>query len=185
MGKDRVNNGTQQTRMDQYTAQNPGPSLQKDPPATSEKGTEPTEAQILAAIESSSRATQTQIAAITVDVNLLRADLRAVVERSMATEQKVTCMQSEVDILKASVTTFEAQTHKQEARVLGKWGSGLAFEWGLQQCGESVNPPSIVSLFVGGKCVCGLDDWREVAECSPDRTLAIEWERQLFPTSGH
>ncbi|KAJ1143452.1 hypothetical protein NDU88_009761 [Pleurodeles waltl] len=42
----------------------------------SEKGAEPTGAQILAAIESSSRATQTKIAAIAVDVNLLRADLR-------------------------------------------------------------------------------------------------------------
>ncbi|KAJ1100111.1 hypothetical protein NDU88_005200 [Pleurodeles waltl] len=76
MGKDRANKGTQQTRMDQYTAQNAGASLQKDPPGPSEKGAEPTGAQILAAIESSSRATQTQIAAIAVDVNLLRADLR-------------------------------------------------------------------------------------------------------------
>ncbi|KAJ1161559.1 hypothetical protein NDU88_002043 [Pleurodeles waltl] len=42
MGKDRANKGTQQTRMDQYTAENVGVSLQKDPPATSEKGTEPT-----------------------------------------------------------------------------------------------------------------------------------------------
>ncbi|KAJ1185905.1 hypothetical protein NDU88_002691 [Pleurodeles waltl] len=32
MGKDRANKGTQQTRMDQYTAQSAGASLQKDPP---------------------------------------------------------------------------------------------------------------------------------------------------------
>ncbi|KAJ1140535.1 hypothetical protein NDU88_006885 [Pleurodeles waltl] len=76
MGKDRANKGTQQTRMDQYTAQNARASLQKDPPGPSEKGAEPTGAQILAVIESSSQATQTQIAAIAVDVNLLRADLR-------------------------------------------------------------------------------------------------------------
>ncbi|KAJ1099473.1 hypothetical protein NDU88_004574 [Pleurodeles waltl] len=78
MGKDRANKGTQQTRMDQYTAQNPGANVQSESPATSEKGAEHTGAQILAAIESSSQATQAQIAAIEVDVNLLRADLRVV-----------------------------------------------------------------------------------------------------------
>ncbi|KAJ1118456.1 hypothetical protein NDU88_006647 [Pleurodeles waltl] len=110
MGKDRANKGTQQTEMDQYTAQNAGASLQRDPPATSEKGAEPT-------IETSSRATQTQIAVIAVDVNLMRADLKVVAERSVSTEQKVTCMQPDVDILKASVATLEAQIRKLEARV--------------------------------------------------------------------
>ncbi|KAJ1109125.1 hypothetical protein NDU88_006490 [Pleurodeles waltl] len=78
MGKDRANKGTQQTRMDQYTAQSSGASLQKDPPGSLEKGAEPAGAQILAAIESSRHAMQTQIAAIAVDFNLLRADLRVV-----------------------------------------------------------------------------------------------------------
>ncbi|KAJ1198306.1 hypothetical protein NDU88_002148 [Pleurodeles waltl] len=90
MGKDRANKGTQQTQMDQYTAQSAGASLQKDPPGPSEKGAEPTGAQILANIESSSRPTQTQITSIAADVNLLRANLRVVAERSVATEQKVT-----------------------------------------------------------------------------------------------
>ncbi|KAJ1123021.1 hypothetical protein NDU88_001494 [Pleurodeles waltl] len=72
---------------------------------------------ILAAIESSSWAMQAQIAAIAVDVNLLRADLRVVAERSVDTEQKVTCVQSDVDILKTLVATLEAQTRKLEARV--------------------------------------------------------------------
>ncbi|KAJ1152068.1 hypothetical protein NDU88_004846 [Pleurodeles waltl] len=115
MGNDRVNKGTQQTRMDQYTAQNAGASLQKDPPATLEKGTEPTGAQILAAIESSSRATQIHIEAIAVDAKLLRADLRTVAEHSVATEQKVTCMQSEVDINRFSSDhaplLLECETH--------------------------------------------------------------------------
>ncbi|KAJ1138945.1 hypothetical protein NDU88_005324 [Pleurodeles waltl] len=114
MGKDRANKGTQQTRMDQYTAQSAGASLQKDPPGPLEKGAEPTGVQILAAIESSSRAAQTQIAAIAVDVNLLRDDLRVVVEQSVATEQKVTCMQSDVDTLKASVAIPKAKTRKLE-----------------------------------------------------------------------
>ncbi|KAJ1169681.1 hypothetical protein NDU88_001572 [Pleurodeles waltl] len=88
MGKDRADKGTQQKRVDQYTAQNAGASLQKDPPGPWEKGAEPTGVQILAAIESSSRATQTQIATIAVDVNLLRADLRVVAERSVALSKK-------------------------------------------------------------------------------------------------
>ncbi|KAJ1215199.1 hypothetical protein NDU88_002808 [Pleurodeles waltl] len=60
---------------------------------------------------------QTQIAAIVVDVNLLRTDLRVVAERSVATEKQVTCMQSEMDTLKASVAILEAKTHKLEAAV--------------------------------------------------------------------
>ncbi|KAJ1207839.1 hypothetical protein NDU88_003229 [Pleurodeles waltl] len=107
MGKDRANKGTQQTRVDQYTAQNPGANPQRESPATSAKGAEPTLAQILAAIKSSSRATQAQIAAIAVDVNPLIAGLRVVAERSVATEQKVTCVQSDMDIFKASEAFLE------------------------------------------------------------------------------
>ncbi|KAJ1124717.1 hypothetical protein NDU88_003166 [Pleurodeles waltl] len=104
MGKDRTHKGKQQTQMDQYTAQSSGASLQKDPPGPLEKGAEPTGVQILAAIESSRHAMQTQIAAIAVDVNLLRADLRVEAERSVATEKQVMCLQSEMETLKASVT---------------------------------------------------------------------------------
>ncbi|KAJ1146662.1 hypothetical protein NDU88_012926 [Pleurodeles waltl] len=60
---------------------------------------------------------QTQIAAIAFDVNLLRADLRVVAERSVATEKQVTCLQSEMDMLKASVAILETKTPKLEARV--------------------------------------------------------------------
>ncbi|KAJ1114732.1 hypothetical protein NDU88_002963 [Pleurodeles waltl] len=109
--------GTQQTHMDQYTVQGPGASLQKDPTSPSEKSAEPTGAQILAAIESSRHAMQTQISAIAVDVNLLRTDLRVVAELSVATEKQVTCLQSGMDTLKSSVDVLEAQTHKLEARV--------------------------------------------------------------------
>ncbi|KAJ1162531.1 hypothetical protein NDU88_002999 [Pleurodeles waltl] len=117
MGKDRTNKGTQQILVDQYTAQSSGASLQKDPPGPLEKGAEPTGAQILAATESTRHAMQTQIAAIAVDVNLLRADLRVVAERSVATEKQVTCLQSDMDTLKASVAILKAKTHKLEARV--------------------------------------------------------------------
>ncbi|KAJ1184760.1 hypothetical protein NDU88_001563 [Pleurodeles waltl] len=116
MGKDRAKRGTQQTQMDQYTAQNSGASLQKDPPGPMEKGAESTGAQILAPIESSRHEMQTQTAAIEVDVPLLRADLRVVEERSVATEQKVTCLQFDVDTLKASVAILEVKTCTLEAR---------------------------------------------------------------------
>ncbi|KAJ1144720.1 hypothetical protein NDU88_011017 [Pleurodeles waltl] len=117
MGKHRANKGTQQTRIDQYTAQSAGVSLHKDSPGTLEKGAEPTGAKILAAMKSSSRATQTQIVAIAVNVNLLRADLRVVAERSVATEQQVTCMQSDVDTLKALMAILKAKMRKLEPRV--------------------------------------------------------------------
>ncbi|KAJ1152155.1 hypothetical protein NDU88_004932 [Pleurodeles waltl] len=117
MGKDRTNKGMQQTQMDQYTAQSSGANLQKDPPGPLEKGVEPTGVQILGAIESLRHAMQTQIAAIAVDVNLLRADLRVVAERSVATEKQVTCLQSDIDTLKTSVIILQAKTDKLEARV--------------------------------------------------------------------
>ncbi|KAJ1145717.1 hypothetical protein NDU88_012002 [Pleurodeles waltl] len=114
---DRTHKGTKQTRMDQYKAQSSGASLQKDPPNPLEKGAEPTGAQILAAIEYSWHAMQTQIAAIAVDVNLLRANLRVVAEHSVATEKQMTCLQSQMDTLKASVAILEAKTHKLETKV--------------------------------------------------------------------
>ncbi|KAJ1177065.1 hypothetical protein NDU88_002329 [Pleurodeles waltl] len=101
MGKDRSSKGVQQTRMDQYTAQNAGGSLQKDSSGPTEKGAEPTGAQILAAFEASGQAVQTVIAAMAVNVNLLRADLRVVAERSVATEQ-----QRQVDNSDASEFNF-------------------------------------------------------------------------------
>ncbi|KAJ1217773.1 hypothetical protein NDU88_005363 [Pleurodeles waltl] len=60
---------------------------------------------------------QTQIAAIAVDVNLLRADLRVVAKRSVATEQQVTRMPSDMDTLKASVAILKAKTRELEAQV--------------------------------------------------------------------
>ncbi|KAJ1187278.1 hypothetical protein NDU88_004056 [Pleurodeles waltl] len=144
----------QQTRMDQYTAQSSGASVQKDPPGPLEKGAEPTGAQILAAIESSRHAMQTQIAAIAVDVNLLRAALRVVAERSVATEKHVTCLQSDMDTLKALVAILEAKTHKLEVRV--------------KDCVCGPDNWRVVG----------------VSERSPDLNLAIEQERRLLPTSG-
>ncbi|KAJ1081429.1 hypothetical protein NDU88_001611 [Pleurodeles waltl] len=90
---------------------------QKDPPSPLEKGAEPNGAQILAAMGSSRYAMQTPIAPMAVDVNLLRADLRVVAERSVSTEKQVKCLQSEMDTLKASVAILEAKPHKLEARV--------------------------------------------------------------------
>ncbi|KAJ1193679.1 hypothetical protein NDU88_002975 [Pleurodeles waltl] len=117
--------------MDQYTAQSSGATLQKDPPDPLEKGAESTVAQILAAIESLQHAMQTQIAAIVVDVNLLRADLRVVVESSVATEKQVTCLQSDMDMLKDSVAILKAKTHKLEARVNSHLRELYASPWSV------------------------------------------------------
>ncbi|KAJ1199803.1 hypothetical protein NDU88_003635 [Pleurodeles waltl] len=97
MGKDKVGKGAPQSRMDQYTEQTMGGSLQQEPPGPLNKGSEPTGTQILAAVEASGQAVKSQIAAMAVDVNLLRADLRVVAERSVATEQQVTSMQADID----------------------------------------------------------------------------------------
>ncbi|KAJ1154069.1 hypothetical protein NDU88_006826 [Pleurodeles waltl] len=116
MDKDRSHKGAQQTRMDQYTTQSTGGSLQKDSPSPTGKGDEPTGAQIFAAIEASRQAVQTQIAAMVVDVNLLRAEWRVVAERWVAPEQQVTCLQIDIDTLKATVAILETKTHKLEER---------------------------------------------------------------------
>ncbi|KAJ1181713.1 hypothetical protein NDU88_006915 [Pleurodeles waltl] len=115
MGKNRSKKGAQQTRMDQYTAQRAGESLQKASRPT-DKGGKPTGAQILAAIEASGQVVQKQIATMTVDVNLLRADLWVMAERLVATEQQVTCIQTDTDMLKATVAILEAKTRKLEGQ---------------------------------------------------------------------
>ncbi|KAJ1129426.1 hypothetical protein NDU88_007796 [Pleurodeles waltl] len=74
------------------------------------KESETTSTQILAAIEASGQAVKSQIAAMAVDVNLLRADLRVVAERSVVTEQQVTSMQTDIDALKTSVAAVEVKT---------------------------------------------------------------------------
>ncbi|KAJ1154854.1 hypothetical protein NDU88_007597 [Pleurodeles waltl] len=107
MGKDKAGKGTQQTRMDQYTAQTLGGTLPQEPPGPLNKASEPTDVQIMAAIEASGQAVKSQIAAMAVDVNLLRADLRVVAERSVATEQQVTSMQTDIETLKTSVAALE------------------------------------------------------------------------------
>ncbi|KAJ1217514.1 hypothetical protein NDU88_005108 [Pleurodeles waltl] len=173
--------------MDRYTVQNAGVSLPKDPPGPPERGAEPTGAQILAAIESSSRMTQTQIVAIAVDVNLLRADLRVVAERSLATEQKVTCMQSDVVTLKASVAILEAQTRKLEACVEDAEGSVGLF--GAERWDRNAGIPAGES----GRRLRGAEEVRTAARRSTrchragrgsrvivrsDGTLSLERRRQ-------
>ncbi|KAJ1125986.1 hypothetical protein NDU88_004399 [Pleurodeles waltl] len=131
-----MHRGTQQTRIDQYTAQSSGASLQKDPPSPLEKGTEPTGAQILAPLS------QTQIVAISVDVNLLRADLRVVAERSVATEKQVMCLQSEMDTLKASVAILEAKM-LPEAPLSAVFVVESAWDW-LERNNVVGTPDSLV-----------------------------------------
>ncbi|KAJ1157746.1 hypothetical protein NDU88_010446 [Pleurodeles waltl] len=125
MCKDKTGKGTQQTRMDQYTVQTLGGTLPQEPPGPLNKGSEPTGAQALAAIEASGKAVKSQSTAMAVDVNLLRADLRVVAERSVATEQQVTSMQIGIDTLKISVAALEVKTRKMELRVEDAEGRAL------------------------------------------------------------
>ncbi|KAJ1216501.1 hypothetical protein NDU88_004102 [Pleurodeles waltl] len=114
MGKERTAKGAQQTRMDQFTAQRVGGGSQREPNGPTEKACEPTGAEILGAIEASGQVVQAQIAAMAMDVNLLRADLRVVVERSVATEQQMNGIQTDIDDLKATVAALEAKTRRLE-----------------------------------------------------------------------
>ncbi|KAJ1199876.1 hypothetical protein NDU88_003708 [Pleurodeles waltl] len=86
MGKDRTAKGVQQTSMDQFTELNTGGGLQPEPSEPSGGAGEPSGTQILVAIEAYGQAVQEQISAMAVDINLLRTDLRAVVEKSVAAE---------------------------------------------------------------------------------------------------
>ncbi|KAJ1114771.1 hypothetical protein NDU88_003002 [Pleurodeles waltl] len=78
---------------------------------------EPSWAQILVAFEASGQVVQGQNAAIAVYVILLRTDLRAATERSVATEKQVSIMQTNLDALKVTVATLVAKTRKLEMRV--------------------------------------------------------------------
>ncbi|KAJ1186070.1 hypothetical protein NDU88_002855 [Pleurodeles waltl] len=109
MGKDKARKGTQQTRMDQYTAQTIGGSLSQEPLCPLSKGSEPTGMQILAAIEASGQAVKSQIAAM--------SDLRVVAECSVATEQHVTSMRADIDNLKTPVAALEVKMRRLELRV--------------------------------------------------------------------
>ncbi|KAJ1104685.1 hypothetical protein NDU88_002094 [Pleurodeles waltl] len=112
IGKDTAAKGDQQ-----FTAQHAGGGSQCEtsgPPGTV---WESSGAQILMAIEASGQAVQAQIAAIAVNVNLLRTDLRAVGERSVATEKQVNTMQTDLDALKDTVATLEAKTCNLKMRM--------------------------------------------------------------------
>ncbi|KAJ1112214.1 hypothetical protein NDU88_000482 [Pleurodeles waltl] len=100
--------GAQQTKMDQLTAPDTGGDPQPKLGGLS-GACEPSGAQIMAVIETSGQAVQAQIAAIAVDVNPLKTDLRAVAESSVATEHHL-------DVLKATVATLKAKARMLEAR---------------------------------------------------------------------
>ncbi|KAJ1157953.1 hypothetical protein NDU88_010649 [Pleurodeles waltl] len=94
--------------MDQFTAQHPGGRSPCNIGGLPGEVSKPSGAQILAAIEASGQAVETQIAALAIDVNLLRMDLRAVTEKSMATEKKLGTIRTELDDLNDTVATSEA-----------------------------------------------------------------------------
>ena len=76
----------------------------------------PTGTRILAAIEALSTKMQTKIGEVTQEVNLLRAELRKVAERSLTTEQDVTKLKEELAALKTTVTELTCRMHQLEIR---------------------------------------------------------------------
>ncbi|KAJ1208550.1 hypothetical protein NDU88_003934 [Pleurodeles waltl] len=74
--------------MDQFTAPNTGGGPLLEPSRASGGPCEPSRAQILAPFEAYEQAVQAQIAAMAQDVNLMKLDLRAAEERSIAPEQQ-------------------------------------------------------------------------------------------------
>ncbi|KAJ1110555.1 hypothetical protein NDU88_007905 [Pleurodeles waltl] len=122
MGKERGTNGAQQTKIDQFTVAAGRRSVTALIGGLPGDVIEPSGAQILAARGASGQSVQTQIAAIVVDVNLLRTDLCAVAERSVATEKQVSTIRTELDDLKDTVATLEGQGAKvgDESGVSGR-----------------------------------------------------------------
>ncbi|KAJ1124363.1 hypothetical protein NDU88_002824 [Pleurodeles waltl] len=60
---------------------------------------------------------QTKIVSMTIDVNLLRTDLRKVVERSMEAEAKVTGLGKEVSMLQTAVAALKTHSTCLEAHM--------------------------------------------------------------------
>ncbi|KAJ1208126.1 hypothetical protein NDU88_003515 [Pleurodeles waltl] len=72
--------------------------------------------QILATIEASSANFQAKIDSVSMDVNLLHADLHKVAKSLLETEQYDTKLQEEVQALQTKVTTLTAQMYGLEMR---------------------------------------------------------------------
>ncbi|KAJ1209513.1 hypothetical protein NDU88_004891 [Pleurodeles waltl] len=120
---------------------------------------------------------QTQDAAIAADVNLLRADLRVMAERSVAIEKQVTCLQSEMDMLKAPLAILEAKTDKLEAWV----EDAEAWDW-LERNGVAGTPDFLVGE--SGRRPRGTAEVHTAARRSTRRCRACQRSRVIVRTDG-
>ncbi|KAJ1100352.1 hypothetical protein NDU88_005438 [Pleurodeles waltl] len=78
---------------------------------------ESTGIQVLTAIKVSNLAVQTKVMTIAIDVNLLRADLRKVAERTVETETNVTELREEISVLNTAVAALKVHSSRLEARM--------------------------------------------------------------------
>ena len=107
MGKDKTPRLSQSNTITQYTTprqQTHRITRQGDTGDTSPDTQEPSRADLMEAIRGSREALETQIAGVSIEVNLLRADLRKVSDKVTTAEDNITSLQTEVRHLKKQVS---------------------------------------------------------------------------------
>ena len=131
MGKDRPVRPSQTNTMAQYTTPRLGTlrAAKQDQSGSSEvphdgdsgmdtnRGEEPSRADIIEAIKGSREALEGQIRGVSVEVNLLRTDLRKVADKVHTAEADIAQLQTEVKTLKQQVTQLKVTTGALEYRV--------------------------------------------------------------------
>lgn len=119
MRKDRMSRSTQPNTITQYTTQRlPSQRItrQTGQDGEPEDTGEPSRAELLKAIQGSHSALERQIETVSIDVNLLRTDLRKVADKVTDAEGNIEQLQGEVASLKKTVTHLTAATSALERR---------------------------------------------------------------------
>ncbi|KAJ1170299.1 hypothetical protein NDU88_002177 [Pleurodeles waltl] len=105
--------GTQQRKMDKFTAPSTSGGTQVDRGNRPQDTSEPSGVQILAAVEAlSGMAVQAKLEATAILVNLPSTELHKVAERSVETKNQAREMQEEVTTFRAQRTELETHTHR-------------------------------------------------------------------------
>ncbi|KAJ1145388.1 hypothetical protein NDU88_011675 [Pleurodeles waltl] len=123
MGRHRLTEASQGNTMEQYTT--PVPLLQRqtrlgvagDGLSVAMNTEEPSQAEILAAIQGSRVALEAKIETVEVEVNLLRADLRKVSDKFKVAEVSIVELQTEVGSLRKQMVQATSTVGRLEARL--------------------------------------------------------------------
>ncbi|KAJ1091175.1 hypothetical protein NDU88_004302 [Pleurodeles waltl] len=123
MGKDRAtqlhatNTITQYTTLRQSTHQLTGQGDDESAGCPLGDGSEPSQADLLAVIQGTRMALEFNIETVSIDVNLLRADLRKVANKVETAEGNILVLQGEVVALKRQMAQMTTVRHDLEWRV--------------------------------------------------------------------